>query len=145
MGRSRQTALVLVLAALPLAAIDLATKALLHTPAYAFHSRPLWQLVLGASVVALQSVVVPILGVRLVGAAAGVAIGGAAGNLLSAAIWGAVPNPIFLSGFGGVVALNLGDLFVIGGTFLLVLAVAAHAWGHRGRLTAPVGGLESTP
>jgi len=134
----RQTALLLGSVALALAAADLALKALVATPAYAFHSRPLWQLLLGGSLVVAQSLVVPVLGIRLVGAAAGISIGGAAGNLASAAIWGSVPNPLFVDAFGSVVALNLADLFVVGGTVLLVLAVCAHGFSQRMRLHARV-------
>ena len=136
--RRRESAKTLAVVATAVAAADLATKAIFPTPDFAFHARPLWQLLVGATAVVAQSFLVPLLGSRLVAAAAAVAIGGAAGNLLSVAIWGAAPNPFFVSGLGPGVAFNLADVLVVGGFCLLGVSIVAHARAHPGRLRTRV-------
>ena len=65
--------------------------------------------------------------------AGGVLAGGAAGNLVSLALWPGVPNPIVLD----AVAFNLADLFVLAGFVLTATAALVFAVRNRDRLGAP--------
>jgi lipoprotein signal peptidase len=66
--------------------------------------------------------------------AAGLLIGGAAGNAVSILIWTGVPNPIVVDGL----AFNLADASVGVGVALLVPAVLVFAARNRDRLFSPV-------
>ncbi len=69
--------------------------------------------------------------------AGGVVLGGAAGNLLSIALWpslAGVPDPIVAGG----VAFNLADVAVALGFVLLLPATAVFAVQNRARLLDPV-------
>jgi lipoprotein signal peptidase len=69
--------------------------------------------------------------------AGGVVLGGAAGNLVSIALWpslASVPDPII----AGDVAFNLADLAVALGFVLLLPAAAVFALQNRKRLFEPV-------
>ena len=66
----------------------------------------------------------------------GVVLGGAAGNLLSFALWPSlpgVPDPIVAKGL----AFSVGDVAVLGGLIMLVPAVAAVV-RSKGRLFEPI-------
>jgi lipoprotein signal peptidase len=66
---------------------------------------------------------------------AGIAAGGALGNLVSALAWRAgVPDPLVLRD----VAFNLADLFVLAGDALLLASAAVYALRNRDRLRQPV-------
>ena len=59
---------------------------------------------------------------------AGIAAGGALGNLVSALTWGAgVPDPLVL----GTIAFNLADVFVLAGDALLLTSAAVYALRNR--------------
>jgi lipoprotein signal peptidase len=67
----------------------------------------------------------------------GVLAGGAAGNLVSLALWPSVPgvpNPLVAGG----VAFNVADLAVAAGVVLLIATTAAFAARNRERLREPV-------
>jgi hypothetical protein len=122
-------ALFLGLVALVVAGIDLAVKA--AVPAVLYHERSgLYVLVAGCALPWAAALVAT--GSRLVSAAGGVLVGGAAANLLSVALWPAgVPDPLVL----GIVAFNPADVFALAGGLVLVpLAVAIFAARNRGRL-----------
>lgn len=125
-------ALALVATAAAAAVVDLAHKA--GTDATSFHPRSAvyvsFVLVLAAAWAAA------ILATRslLLALAGGVLAGGAAGNLLSLALWPGVPNPIELE----PVAFNLADVFVLSGFVLTACATLAFAIRNRERLREPL-------
>jgi lipoprotein signal peptidase len=112
--------------ALPLAAIDLAWKAIATTPDWAYHPRSLAWLTLSLAlfvatlgVARVPSAVAPV--------AAGVMAGGVLGNALSAAVNGLrVPDPIITYTRHTVIAFNPADVFTTVGTLAVtaILAVA---------------------
>lgn len=124
--------------ALPFAAADLAVKALMPTPAYAFHSRPLWQLGIGVVLAGSLGAIVAVVGSPAIALASGVAVGGTIGNVASVAIWGAAPNPFVVVRGGSGIAFNLADVLVIAGAALIAVAATAHARANRGRLRLPI-------
>jgi hypothetical protein len=66
-----------------------------------------------------------------------VVLGGAAGNLLSFALWPSlpgVPDPIVAGGL----AFSLGDVAVLGGLVLLVPGALVFAVRNRARLFEPI-------
>jgi lipoprotein signal peptidase len=66
---------------------------------------------------------------------AGIAAGGAVGNLVSALAWSrGVPDPLVLRD----VAFNLADLFVLAGDALLLTSAAVYALRNRDRLRQPL-------
>ena len=70
----------------------------------------------------------------LIALAGGVVAGGALGNLLSLALWPAIPNPIELE----QVAFNLADAFVLLGFTTTAAATFTFAVRNRERLRAPL-------
>jgi lipoprotein signal peptidase len=71
---------------------------------------------------------------------AGIAAGGAVGNLVSAMLWwgSGVPDPLVLRGPAGGIAFNLADCFVLAGDAVLLSAAAVHALRNREHLRRPV-------
>lgn len=130
---SAECATLLAAVAAALAASDLLVKALVPTAPYAFHARPLRDVAIAITLTVLLALLVPLLRSRAVAATAGVAIGGAVGNLTSFAIWGSVPNP-FVVDVGPDVAFNLADVLALAGVGLLCTAVLGHAYANRPRL-----------
>jgi lipoprotein signal peptidase len=63
-----------------------------------------------------------------------VVAGGAAGNVLSLALWPGVPNPIEV----GAIAFNLADIFVLAGFLLVVVVTLALVSRDRERLSQPL-------
>jgi len=123
---------ILLLAALPLAAADLAVKASVPTGALLYHHRSTgWEL----GSVALLAVLLLLVRLpsRLLAAAGGVYAAGLAGNLLSAlSDGGRVPNPFV----AGTLAFNLADVLLLGGLALLGIAGMRLAVRHRHVLPA---------
>ena len=66
--------------------------------------------------------------------AAGSSLGGAAGNVVSLALWPGVPNPLVL----GEIAFNVADLSVAVGLALLLPATVVFAVRNRARLFEPI-------
>jgi hypothetical protein len=113
--------------ALAVAALDLGTKRLLPHHGFELHQRSqAWS---GLMVVLLAIVLsLTVLPSRLASVAAGIVAGGIVGNLESAREHhGWVRNPLVVGHF----AFNVGDLFVIAGVPLLVVALGRVAIVHR--------------
>jgi lipoprotein signal peptidase len=129
--QSRRTIVVCV--ALLFAAIDLVQKSV--TNAEYHHARtPYVTLLMGALIVALV-VLVPRLPSNVAAVGAGVACGGALGNLVSLLAWSqGVPDPFVVSGATHGLAFNLADLFAVGGDSLLLSVVVLLGLQRRGAL-----------
>jgi lipoprotein signal peptidase len=115
-------------AALAVAGADLVDKLLQPTPPELFHPR-------SASYVAVVAVLALALAwfvwrvrSRALSVAAGVAVGGALANAVSAVAWsGGVPDPLVAGGF----AFNLADLFALAGVAALIVVAASLALTSR--------------
>jgi lipoprotein signal peptidase len=131
-ARSRRLTAAATAAAL--GAIDLMQKA---TAAGApQHDRSSGALALMAVVLAGLVVVVPLLPSPTVAVAAGIAAGGALGNLVSLLVWsGGIPDPLVVDGF---VAFNLADVFVLAGDALLLTSAAVYTLRHARHLRLPL-------
>jgi lipoprotein signal peptidase len=129
--------LLLVGVAVSFAAIDLVHKS--FTPAEFHHARaPFVALIMGAVIVALV-VLVPRVPSNAAAFGAGIACGGALGNLVSLLAWSqGVPDPLVVNGAARGVAFNLADLFAITGDALLLSAVVLYGIRHRARLQESV-------
>ena len=123
--------------ALVFAAVDLLHKSL--TPAEFHHARtPYVALVMGALIVALV-VLVPKLPSNVAAVGAGIACGGALGNLVSLLAWAqGVPDPFVIVGATHGLAFNLADLFAVSGDSLLLSAVILLGLQRRAALREPV-------
>jgi lipoprotein signal peptidase len=131
----RRTLLVCI--AVSFAAIDLVHKS--FATAEFHHARaPFVTLVIAALIVALV-VVVPRVPSDAAAIGAGIACGGALGNLISLLAWSqGVPDPLVVAGSMRGVAFNLADLFALGGDALLLSAIVLHGTRNRGRLQESV-------
>jgi lipoprotein signal peptidase len=131
----RRTLLVCI--AVSFAAIDLVHKS--FAPAEFHHARtPFVALIMGAVIAALV-VLVPRVPSNAAAVGAGIACGGALGNLISLLAWSqGVPDPLVVAGAVHGLAFNLADLFAIAGDALLLSAVVLHGMRHRVRLRASV-------
>lgn len=114
------------------AAIDLASKAGSVAPPLHDRSSPYVLAVCAACLV--WSVLIVLTRSVGVAAAGGLVVGGAAGNVLSLALWPGVPNPIVVE----PVAFNLADVFVLVGFGLVCTAVVAVAAANPERLREPL-------
>ena len=115
-------------------AVSFASVDLLHksfAAAQYHHSRtPLTAVVIGAVIVALFTFV-PRVSSNVAAVGAGIACGGALGNLVSLLAWRqGVPDPLVIGRTTGI-AFNLADLFALFGDMLLLSAVALHGMRHR--------------
>jgi lipoprotein signal peptidase len=124
---------VLVTTALAFAAIDLVQKAL--TSAEFHHARtPYITIVMAALIVALV-VLVPRVPSTSAAFGAGLACGGALGNLVSLLAWSrGVPDPFVIAGATHGLAFNLADLFAVVGDTLLLSTVILYGMQQRARL-----------
>ena len=124
---------ILVSTALVFAAIDLLHKAV--TSAEFHHARtPYVTLVMGALITALV-VLVPRLPSTASSFGAGLACGGALGNLVSLFAWSrGVPDPFVIAGATHGLAFNLADLFAVAGDALLLSTVILYGMQQRARL-----------
>ncbi len=131
----RRTLLVCI--AVSFAAIDLVHKS--FAPAEFHHARtPFVALLMGALIAGLV-VLVPRIPSNAAAIGAGIACGGALGNLVSLLAWAqGVPDPLVVSGAARGVAFNLADLFAFTGDALLLSAVVLHGIRHRARLQESV-------
>jgi lipoprotein signal peptidase len=127
----------LITTAIAFAAFDLVHKA--FTPTEIHHARtPYVTLVMAALIVALI-VLVPRLPSNAATVGAGVACGGALGNLVSLLVWRqGVPDPLIVAGSSHGVAFNLADLFALAGDCVLLSAVAVLGVRRRAELHARV-------
>ena len=123
-------------------ALVFATADLLHkamTPAEFHHARtPYVALVMGALIAALV-VLVPKLPSNVAAVGAGIACGGALGNLVSLLAWKqGVPDPFVVVGATHGLAFNLADLFAVTGDSVLLSAVILLGLQRRAALREPV-------
>jgi hypothetical protein len=125
----------MLLVAAPLVAADLAVKAAVETPVWAYHQRSFGWVALCCVVLAGLTMVTR-LPALFVPASAGVLAAGVAGNALSAA-WNdlAVPNPLVIEGSSRFVAFNLADVWALVGIATLVLTIGL--WLVRNRHLLP--------
>jgi hypothetical protein len=123
----------LVATAISFASIDLLHKLFDHAEFH--HARsPLTAVAMAALVTALV-VLVPRISSNAAAIGAGVACGGALGNLVSLLAWSqGVPDPLVLAGETQGLAFNLADLFALSGDVLLLSAAVVHGIRHRERL-----------
>jgi hypothetical protein len=129
--------MILLWVALPVALLDLVVKLAFATPPWAFHERSLLWVVLCLGLVpALASVTrIPSTAVAI---GAGLTAAGVIGNLTSALANGLrVPNPIILTGDGGVIAFNVADVGVTLGVILLMITIGAWLIRNRALLPSP--------
>jgi lipoprotein signal peptidase len=131
----RRTLLVCI--AVSFAAIDLVHKS--FVPAQFHHARAPFVALIMAAVIAALVVLVPRVPSNAAACGAGIACGGAVGNLISLFAWSqGVPDPLVVSGTPYGVAFNLADLFAITGDVLLLSAVVLHGIRNRARLRESV-------
>ena len=127
----------LVCTALVFAAIDLVHKSLSYAEFH--HARtPYVTLVMGALITALV-VLVPRLPSNAAAVGAGIACGGALGNLVSLLAWSqGVPDPFVVVGATHGLAFNLADVFAVGGDSLLLSVVVLLGVRRRAALREPI-------
>jgi lipoprotein signal peptidase len=122
--------------AVSFASVDLVHKSFAGAE-YHHARRRLTAFVIGAVIVGLV-VLVPRISSNVAAIGAGIACGGALGNLVSLLAWRqGVPDPLVI-GRTTRLAFNLADLFAVLGDMLLLSAVAVHGVRHRHRLREPV-------
>ena len=119
------------------AAVDLLHKS--FTTAEFHHARtPYVTIVIGALITALV-ILVPRLPSNIAAVGAGVACGGALGNLVSLLAWAqGVPDPFVVVGATHGLAFNLADLFAVSGDSLLLSAVVLLGLRRRSALRESV-------
>ena len=119
------------------AAVDLLHKS--FTTAEFHHARtPYVTIVIGALITALV-ILVPRLPSNIAAVGAGVACGGALGNLVSLLAWAqGVPDPFVVVGATHGLAFNLADLFAVSGDALLLSAVVLLGLQRRSALRESV-------
>jgi lipoprotein signal peptidase len=127
----------LICTALVFAAIDLVHKTLTYSEFH--HARtPYVTLLMGALIAALV-VLVPRLPSNVAAIGAGIACGGALGNLVSLLAWTqGVPDPFVVAGATHGLAFNLADLFAVGGDSVLLSVVILLGLQRRAALREPV-------
>lgn len=129
--------LIVLVAAVTLAAVDLRVKSILDTPAWAYHHRSdVWVVECVVTLVAALAVTrIPSLGVAT---GAGLLSGGVLGNLVSAnRDGGSVPDPLLVGTRFGGIAFNLADVFTLLGIVVLFGSLMAFAIRNRDRLPPP--------
>jgi lipoprotein signal peptidase len=131
----RTFALLLGVAAM-VAALDLGHKALsLSEPSVVLvHDRSPLYLAGGAAASLVWAVLITLTRSSSIALAGGVLLGGAAGNLLSVALWPGVPDPIV----AGPLAFNVADAAIALGLVLLIPAALLFAARNRERLFEPI-------
>ena len=87
------------------------------------------------AVIAALVILVPRVPSNAAALGAGIACGGALGNLISLLVWSqGVPDPLVVAGTRQGLAFNLADLFAIAGDMLLLSAVVLYGVRHRANL-----------
>lgn len=118
--------------AVSFASVDLVHKSLATADYH--HSRTPFTALVIASVILALVVLVPRISSNVAAVGAGIACGGALGNLVSLLAWSqGVPDPLVIGKTTGI-AFNLADLFALSGDMLLLSAVAVHGVRHRHQL-----------
>jgi hypothetical protein len=131
---------VLIGAATLVAALDLVQKELaISDPNRALfvHDRPLRYVVAGAALSLAWAGAIALTRSGAMALAGGIVLGGAAGNLLSFALWpslSGVPDTLVAGG----IAFSVGDVAVMAGIVSLLPATAVFAARNRKRLLEPI-------
>jgi lipoprotein signal peptidase len=113
---------ILICTALVFAAIDLVHKSLTYAEFH--HARTPYVTLVMAALIAALVVLVPRLPSNVAAIGAGIACGGALGNLVSLLAWAqGVPDPFVVAGATHGLAFNLADLFAGGGDSVLLSVV----------------------
>jgi hypothetical protein len=121
-------------------ALDLGQKQLAISErggAVYLHDRPLRYVVAGAALTLGWAGAIALTRSAVIAVPGGVVLGGAAGNLLSFALWPSLPGVPDTIVAGGL-AFSIGDVAVGIGLLLLVPAGLIFARRNRGRLFAPL-------
>lgn len=135
-GGVRRRRLLLVTTAVLVAVADLGYKAAVDAPYHHLRSKAV--VGIAAVVIVALTALVPRLPSRAAAIGAGLAAGGALGNLVSVLAWSeGVPDPLVVAGARYGVAFNLADVFALGGDAVLLAAAALYAMRNRGRLRQP--------
>ncbi len=128
---------ILLLTAIACAAVDLLHKS--FASAEFHHARTPYVTIVMAALIAALVVLVPKLPSNVAAVGAGVACGGALGNLVSLLAWAqGVPDPFVVVGATHGLAFNLADLFAVTGDSLLLSAVVLIGLQRRSALRRPV-------
>ena len=127
-----RSGLALAATATVLAAFDLAHKA--GGGATYFHTRSLSYVLVVLVLSTAWTAAILATGSLPLAVGGGAVLGGAAGNLVSLAIWPGVPNPIEVD----AIAFNLADVFVLAGFVLVALVTLVLLLGDRERLSQPL-------
>ena len=136
-GAVRRRRILLLTTACVVAGVDLGHKASVTTPYH--HLRSLGVVALAAGVIVALATLVPRLPSAAASVGAGLAAGGALGNLVSILAWSeGVPDPLVLAGARYGVAFNLADVFALVGDALLLAAAVLYGLRNRARLREPV-------
>jgi lipoprotein signal peptidase len=136
-GTTRRRRWLLVGTAVVVATIDLLHKAVVATPYHHLRSTA----VVGVAVLVIVALLalVPRLPSRAASFGAGLAAGGALGNLVSILAWSeGVPDPLVVAGARYGIAFNLADVFALTGDAMLLSAAVVYGLRNRLRLRAPV-------
>jgi lipoprotein signal peptidase len=113
---------ILVCTAILCATIDLVHKAVTYAEFH--HARTPYVTILMGALIAALVVLVPRLPSTLAAIGAGIACGGALGNLVSLLAWSqGVPDPFVIAGATHGLAFNLADLFAVSGDSVLLSVV----------------------
>ncbi len=127
----------LVCTAVSFATVDLVHKSLTHADFH--HARTPFVALTMAAVIAALCILVPRVQSNTAAVGAGLACGGALGNLISLLVWSqGVPDPLVVADKMHGLAFNLADLFTIAGDALLLSAVVLYGLRHRARLRESV-------
>jgi hypothetical protein len=119
------------------AAADLGHKAVVSAPYH--HLRPMGIAAIAALVIVALVALVPRLPSRAASLGAGLAAGGALGNLVSVLAWSdGVPDPLVVAGARYGIAFNLADVFALVGDAMLLSAAVLYGLRNRPRLREPV-------
>jgi hypothetical protein len=136
----KRTVGLLLGAAVVVVALDLGQKQLAISErggGIYLHDRPLRYVIAGAALSLAWAGAIALTRSSVIAVPGGVVLGGAAGNLLSFALWPSlpgVPDPIVAGGL----AFSLGDVAVGVGLVLLIPAALAFTRRNRGRLFEPI-------
>ena len=137
----KRTVAFLIGAAALVAALDLAQKQLAISDrggGVYLHDRPLSYVIAGAALSLGWAGAIVLTRSALIAVPGGVVLGGAAGNLMSFALWPSLPGVPDTIVAGGL-AFSVGDLAVGLGLLLLVPTAFLFARRNRGHLFQPLG------